>query len=272
MDKKENSIERADYVFGRIPVKLAYALGNNGKIVLMTLINMRIDHEWFNASMSRISQLCGLSEEVVRASLETLYRANVIFIKTEGEGRRVDEDMNEYKVNIDKFIEYDALSIDECMDKFHRIPDLIYSPKGGKRLKLTYLEGCRVNDADTTAEETSSEKAPENSDHNGYSVESIVSQSEAAAEAQDEKSTHQIEIFNNCIDSFRDSELPYEEKVESAHVAVEMIKACESLRNEEYLNLLFDEFVAMSELYDATNADNEFNKLADFAKRVFDAA
>lgn len=116
------SQQQNDYQFVMIPQQLSSCLDANCHKMLSTLIGLHsiLSNEdgWFYRSNKDLQLDVRLSENVVRATLDTLYRAGIINIDCIGKGRG--HRTNRIHINFDGFKKYERYSFNDIRNN----PDL----------------------------------------------------------------------------------------------------------------------------------------------------
>lgn len=119
---KQEKMEKKNYQFTQVPTNLFILLDNNCRSMLFTLIQLSsyyADEEgWFFRTCSDLEEESNLSQNLVKATLQTLFNHHIIEAKPTGFGKG--KKPNYYKVNFEEFSKYDDISIDEAMKN----PDL----------------------------------------------------------------------------------------------------------------------------------------------------
>lgn len=125
-------MEKKDYQFVQVPTNLFILLDNNCRSMLFTLIQLSTYYAdvngWFFRTYSDLEEESNLSQNLVKATLQTLFNNNIIEAKPTGKGKG--STPNYYKVNFQEFLKYENLSIEECMKN----PDL--------KIKTVDYKGC----------------------------------------------------------------------------------------------------------------------------------
>lgn len=115
-------MEKKNYQFTQVPTNLFILLDNNCRSMLFTLIQLSsyyADEEgWFFRTCSDLEEESNLSQNLVKATLQTLFNHHIIEAKPTGQSRG--RKPNYYKVNFEEFSKYDDISIEEAMKN----PDL----------------------------------------------------------------------------------------------------------------------------------------------------
>jgi len=113
MERKEDKI---GYQFTAIPTNLYNCCDNNVRSMLFTLIQLSSYYAdkdgWFFRTNEDLRAQARLSENLVRATLSTLYKIGVIEIRSVGKGKS--KTPNRFKVNFNEFLKWEEHSIDDC--------------------------------------------------------------------------------------------------------------------------------------------------------------
>ena len=113
MDKQE---ERIGYQFTAVPTNLYQCCDINVRSMLFTLIQLSSYYAnrdgWFFRSNDDLRAQAKLSENLVRATLSSLYKLGVVDIKSVGKGKS--KTPNQFKLNFNKFLEWEDYNIDDC--------------------------------------------------------------------------------------------------------------------------------------------------------------
>ena len=102
-----------DYQFVKVPMNLFYLMDANTSKVLITLIQMfdfYPKHDgYFECSYKTLELACGLSQNLIKASLAGLFLEGIIDVISVGKGRG--KHTNRYKVNVEKFKDYEKTPV-----------------------------------------------------------------------------------------------------------------------------------------------------------------
>lgn len=128
-----NRLDSIDYQFTKIPTKIMMAMDVNCRSMLFTMCQLSsyyADEQGIffrtNADLAQDSQM---SEKLVRATVDTLYIKGIIQVWSVGKsnGRHA----NKFRLNYNKFIEYDKYSMDDLRNPELRIETIKgYNKKG----------------------------------------------------------------------------------------------------------------------------------------------
>ncbi len=142
MEKVE---KKFDYQFTAMPTNLMACMDLNCRSMLFTLIQLSSyyakEDGWFFRTNEDLRIESQLSENLVRATLSTLYSIGIVDVKTVGKGKS--KTPNQFKLNIDKFKYWEEYSLEDCI----KYPDLRietdnYKTKGWQP---SYLHELKVN-------------------------------------------------------------------------------------------------------------------------------
>ena len=115
-------MEKKNYQFTQVPTNLFILLDNNCRSMLFTLIQLSSyyasEDGWFFRTCSDLEYESNLSQNLVKATLQTLFNYNLIEARPTGQGKG--KKPNYYKVNFEEFSKYDEISIEDAMKN----PDL----------------------------------------------------------------------------------------------------------------------------------------------------
>ena len=134
-NSKTNAVEstaKITYQFTAIPTNLFILLDNNCRSMLFTLIQLSSFYSnedgYFFRTNSDLSEESNLSQKLVIATVDTLYSNGLIAVNTVGKSKG--KQANYYKVNFDKFTEYEKYSKDELKNPLLKIETVNYKAKG----------------------------------------------------------------------------------------------------------------------------------------------
>ena len=125
--------EKLKHNFTAIPTNLTIILDINCRSMLFTLCQLSsyyADKEgWFFRTNADLAEESKLSQKLVIATIDTLYSNGIIKVKSVGKGKG--KHSNYYKLNVDKFMEYEKYSMDELKNpKLHINTVEGYNKKG----------------------------------------------------------------------------------------------------------------------------------------------
>lgn len=130
-----------DYQFVAVPLNLFCRLDNNLRSMLFTLIQLQIyyadEDGWFFRSNEDLKAQSNLSENLVRVTIDTLYKEGLIDVESVGKGKGSNSPSNRYKVLLDRFKDYEEVDIEKCIkDPRFKIRTLNYK---GSHYHPSYL-------------------------------------------------------------------------------------------------------------------------------------
>jgi hypothetical protein len=109
----------ADCQFVKVPLHLFCRLDNNLRSMLFTLIQLSTyyaeEDGWFFRDCEDLQKQSNLSENLVRATLDGLYMKGLIDVKCEGKGKGRNTHPNFFKVNFERFKDYEKDDIEKCI-------------------------------------------------------------------------------------------------------------------------------------------------------------
>ena len=112
-------MEKIDYQFVAVPLNLFCRLDNNLRSMLFTLIQLQTyyaeEDGWFYRSNADLGAQSNLSENLVRITIDVLYNAGLIDVESVGKGRGTNSPSNRFKVNWERFKDYEKDDIEKCI-------------------------------------------------------------------------------------------------------------------------------------------------------------
>ena len=122
MNKIDLNIETVsciNYQFTAIPTNLFFLLDNNCRSTLFALIQLSTyyakDNGYFYRTNSDLEVATNLSKNLVNASLDALYINGLIDVIPSAKGQGKKQSGKHFKVNFEKFLEYESISIEDAM-------------------------------------------------------------------------------------------------------------------------------------------------------------
>lgn len=148
---KKDGIE-IGYQFTAVPTNLFLCCDNNVRSMLSTLVQLSSYYadkdNWFFRTNEDLRAESQLSENLVRATLSTLYSIGVVDIKTVGKGKT--KTPNKFKLNVERFKDWEEYSLEDCTKHPNlRIETDNYKLKGWQPSYLHELE-VSTNDVPTS--------------------------------------------------------------------------------------------------------------------------
>lgn len=115
-------MEKKDYQFTAVPTNLFMLLDNNCRSMLFTMIQLSTYYAdqdgWFFRTYADLECESNLSQNLVRATIQTLFNHDIINARPTGFGKG--RKANYYMVNYSKFEEFEKIGIEDAMKN----PDL----------------------------------------------------------------------------------------------------------------------------------------------------
>lgn len=111
--------KKYDYQFVAVPLNLFCRLDNNLRSVLFSLIQLHSyyaeDDGWFYRSDADLGAQSNLSENLVRVTIDTLYKEGIIDVESVGKGKGRNSPPNRYKIIWERFKDYEEIDIEKCI-------------------------------------------------------------------------------------------------------------------------------------------------------------
>lgn len=195
MDKQK---DKMGYQFTAVPTNLYQCCDINVRSMLSTLVQLSSyyadSNGWFFRSNDDLRAQTKLSENLVRATLSSLYKLGVVDIKSVGKGKS--KTPNHFKLNFDKFLGWEDYNIDDC----YKHPDFEietdnYKDKGWQPSYLKRLDIGTITDA---VELPTSQPTPSQSEDNidnTNNKENILSED-----------SMQVEVKSNLFEEYKKRE------------------------------------------------------------------
>lgn len=116
---EEINKNKINYQFIPVPLKLFYCCDMNCRSLLVSLVQLstafKTEKGWFFRTTDDLRKDSLLSENVLRASLDSLYKKNLIsIIYNNSEGHF-------FKVNFEEFEKYENIEFDDCRNEENKI-------------------------------------------------------------------------------------------------------------------------------------------------------
>lgn len=181
MESKEKEI---GYQFNAVPLNLIACCDLNCRSMLWTLVQLSsyyaADDGWFFRTNEDLRTQSLLSENLVRATLSTLYNIGVIDVKTVGKGKS--KTPNKFKLRVERFADWEKYSLEDCI----KHPDLRietdnYKDKGWQPSYIKLFNGENIND---TVEILTSQPTPSQSEDNIDNKENNLSEGSKQVEVR----------------------------------------------------------------------------------------
>lgn len=194
-------MEKNDYTFTMIPTNLFILLDNNCRSMLFTMIQVSTyyakEDGWFFRTYEDLEAESDLSQNLVKATIQTLFNEGIIDARPVGQSRG--RKANYYKVNFDSFDKYSDIPIEECMKN----PDLKIRtvPYKGSCFKLNLVRDTVIDTVKETVIETVKSDNNINNINNVYNtnnINNIENENNIKDElSKDIEISNSIEISNN---------------------------------------------------------------------------
>lgn len=125
-------MENINYQFTQVPTKLMILLDVNCRSMLFTLCQLSSHYAdenciFFRTNADLVAE-SRLSQKLVIATLDTLYRHGIVEIWSVGKGKG--KQANYYKLNYARFKEFESLRMDELKNPELQLPMVDYRAKG----------------------------------------------------------------------------------------------------------------------------------------------
>ena len=195
MDKQE---ERIGYQFTAVPTNLYQCCDINVRSMLFTLIQLSSYYAnrdgWFFRSNDDLRAQAKLSENLVRATLSSLYKLGVVDIKSVGKGKS--KTPNQFKLNFNKFLEWEDYNIDDC----YKHPDFEIETDNYKATgwQPSYLKSLDIGTVTDTVEIPTSQQIPSQSEDN---IDNLDNKENILSE-----SSKQVEVKSNLFEEYKKRE------------------------------------------------------------------
>lgn len=217
-----NNENKINYQFIPVPLKLFYCCDMNCRSLLVSLVQLstvfKSEKGWFFRTTDDLRKDSLLSENVLRASLDTLYKKNLIsIIYNTSEGHF-------FKVNFEEFEKYENIEFDDCRNEVNRIDT--------EKYKNSHYSPSYCSDSDKRKERLKKKMAK--SEHLLAKSEHLM----AGSEHHLAKSEHNIDNISNIDKSLNKNKI-----LNRDNDLLENTKEEENLDNgiESILNEIFDD-------------------------------
>lgn len=178
--KKQNAVEstaKISYQFTAVPTKLMMLLDNNCRSMLFTLIQLSScyanEDGYFFRSNSDLQTESNLSKNLVIVTIDTLYTNGIVDVKCGG--NKCKKIANYYKLNYNKILEYENISLEDTKNPDNKITTLKYKNSDYVPSYKTTTDTAKITAADTAkSEHQKPQKVNTNIDSiNIYNIENI---------------------------------------------------------------------------------------------------
>lgn len=164
-EKDAQSVSKVGYQFTAIPTQLMYMCDNNVRSALFGLIQLSSEYAdadgWFFRSNEDLQIDMKLSQHLVVATVDALYRIGIVSVKPQSKKKKgMKTPPNYYRVSFDKFKEYESIDFNSLRNPDLVIETMKYKEKG---YKPQYLIDTDTSEVLTYSQPT--EKVPTNIDN-----------------------------------------------------------------------------------------------------------
>ena len=112
-------MKKIDYQFVAVPLNLFCRLDKNLRSVLFSLIQLHSyyaeDDGWFYRKNADLGAQSDLSENLVRATTDGLYKEGLIDVVSVGQGKGPNSNGNWYKIHFERFKDFEKDDIEKCI-------------------------------------------------------------------------------------------------------------------------------------------------------------
>lgn len=162
MKKQENGIE---YQFNADPMYLMACCDLNCRSMLWTLVQLSSYYSdkdgWFFRTNEDLKAQSQLSENLVRATISTLYRLGIVDVQTVGKGKS--KTPNKFRLNVGRFKDWEQYSLEDCI----KHPDLriVTDNYKAKDWQPSYLKQLKIETQYNSADNLTILSKPSQSEH-----------------------------------------------------------------------------------------------------------
>ena len=162
------NLKSLDYQFTAVPTQLMILLDVNCRSMLFTLCQLSSYYSDTSGKFFRtnadLSEESRLSQKLVIASIDTLYRHGIINVWSVGKSNG--KHSNYFRLNVDRFRDFERLSMDELKNPEFQIEMVNYRDKGYTPLYLKDADvsastSVPITDIQSTSSQDSSSTLPE---------------------------------------------------------------------------------------------------------------
>lgn len=191
------------YQFNAAPMNLMACCDLNCRSMLWTLVQLSsyyaAEDGWFFRTNEDLRTQSLLSENLVRATLSTLYNIGVIDVQTVGKGKS--KTPNKFKLRVDRFADWEKYRLEDCIKHPNlRIETDDYKAKGWQP---SYLKKLDIETVNNSVEISTSRPAPSQSEDN---IENIDNKENILSEVSKQGTVklNQFEIYKKREDELMD--------------------------------------------------------------------
>ena len=292
----ESSAQNAEkskvgYQFTAIPTQLMYLCDVNVRSALFGLIQISSEFAdadgWVFRTNEDLQNDFKLSQHLVVATVDTLYRKGIVSVRPQGKrGKGKRTPPNYYKLNYDKFKEYESMDFNSLRNPDLTIETVRYKEKG---YKAQYVIDAEIGEMQTYSNTSTqsyhqpSEKVPTNIDNiettnNEYEyigegnieVSEGVSDNTIMAEIYADELRGLQEVFNAPIDDYSDCDYTsigtHSDKANKIHLLTEYEQRGQQFKERnKAISRLFTQIEADIRLFKESKTDWI---TADHARRI----
>lgn len=132
------NLKSLDYQFTAVPTQLMILLDVNCRSMLFTLCQLASYYTDKNGRFFRtnadLAEESNLSQKLVIATIDTLYRNGIVYVWSVGKGKG--KHSNYFQLNTDRFKDFEELSMDDLKNPENKIEMVNYRDKGYSPLYL----------------------------------------------------------------------------------------------------------------------------------------
>lgn len=186
------------YQFNAVPMNLMACCDLNCRSMLWTLVQLSsyyaAEDGWFFRTNEDLRTQSLLSENLVRATLSTLYNVGVIDVQTVGKGKS--KTPNKFKLHVERFADWEKYSLEDCI----KHPDLRIETDNykAKEWQPSYLGKLDSDTVNGTVEIPTSQPIPSQSEDN---IENINDKENKLSEG-----SKSIEVKSNKFEDYKKRE------------------------------------------------------------------
>ncbi len=200
MGNKENEV---GYQFNAVPMNLMACCDLNCRGMLWTLVQLSSYYAakdgWFFRTNEDLRTQSLLSENLVRATLSSLYNVGIIDVKTVGKGKS--KTPNKFKLHVDRFTDWEKYSLEDCI----KHPDLRIETDNykAKEWQPSYLEKLDIETINGSVGTPTPQPIPSQSEDNldnTNNKENILTEGSKQVEVK----SNQFEVYKKREDELMD--------------------------------------------------------------------
>lgn len=193
MESKENVT--VGYQFNAVPLNLMACCDLNCRSLLWTLVQLSSYYAdkdgWFFRTNEDLRVQSLLSENLVRATLSTLYNVGVIDVQTVGKGKS--KTPNRFKLRVERFADWEKCSLEDCIK--HPVLRIETDNYKAKEWQPSYLGKLDIETVKDSVDIPISQPIPSQSEDNINNIENKLSEG-----------SKQIEVKSNKFEDYKKRE------------------------------------------------------------------